>query len=256
MGLFDRLIGGRMLAQDGGNNIVYAPDDDHWYGADGKVTTSGVKITPDMALKASGLYACVSILAKTMASLHLKMYKRLPEGGNEPAPYHPLDEIIRYQPNNIQTAAEFWETMMFHAVLRGNAYAEIIPGTRGSVDQLRSLHTDRVRVEYMKDHTLRFQVSDPVSGRTRVLLQEEVFRIPGLSSDGVTGLRAIDLVAESVGLGIAADRYASRIFSNAFNIGGFINNKTRKRPQEHKRGISARIVAGRLRVHQCFDEGE
>jgi phage portal protein BeeE len=72
------------------------------------------------------------------------MYKTVP-GGREPAPSHPLDELIRFQPNSWQTAIEFWEMMLLHAALRGTAYAEIVPGARGAVDQLLPLHTDRVR---------------------------------------------------------------------------------------------------------------
>jgi len=209
---------GKFLSQSGTPNS----GDDFWYNPVGMDNHSGVRITPDIALKASAVYACVKVLAETMGSLPLRMYRELPGGGREEASNHPLDELLRFQPNQTQTAVDFWEMMMLHAALRGGAYAEIIPGARGAVDQLLPLHTDRVTPERMRDGSLRFKVADPRNGMTRVLLQEEVFRVPGLSSDGISGLRAIDLASEDIGLGMAADAYASRVFSNKLNIGGFL----------------------------------
>ncbi|NEV75477.1 phage portal protein [Rhodopseudomonas sp. BR0C11] len=195
-------------------------------------------MTADLALKASAVFACIKVLAETMGSLPLQVYRKLPDGSLEPANDHPVGDLIRYQPNKIQTAVEFWETTILHAALRGTGYAEIVSGPRGAVDQLRSLHADRVVQELLPDGTLRFRVTDPFTGRTRVLLQEEVFRIPGLSSDGVNGLRAVDLAADAIGLGMSADEYASRVFSNSLNIGGFLSAQKRMSVQAQRRLIS------------------
>ena len=200
-----------------------APGDDFWYQPVGSGTSgAGIVVTPDIALKASAVYACIKVLAETIATLPLAMYRELPDGGREAFPDHPLDEIIRFQPNATQTAIEFWEMMVLHAALRGTGYAEIVPGRRGAVDKLLPLHPDRIKVERLPDESLRFEVTDPRTGERRFLLQEEMFRIPGLSSDGVTGLRAVDLAAEDIGIGLAADQYAARIFSQKLNFGGFL----------------------------------
>ena len=199
------------------------PGEDYWYRDIGAGTSgAGITVTPDSALKDSGTYACLKVLAETIATLPLAIFRELPGGGREAFPDHPLDEIIRFQPNETQTAIEFWETMVLHSASRGTGYAEIVPGRRGAVDQLLPLHPDRVKVERLPDGSLRFQVTDPKTGQRRFLLQEEVFRIPGLSSDGVTGLRAVDLAAEDIGLSMAADQYAARIFSQKLNFGGFL----------------------------------
>ena len=200
-----------------------APADDFWYTEyPSKSNAAGVIVTPDIALKAAAVYSCIKVLAETVASLPVAMFRETPDGGHVPAPNHPLDELIRYQPNRTQTAVEFWEMMMLHASVRGTGYAEIVPGPRGAVDQLLPLHAGRVVVETLPDKSLRFRVTDPRTGLQRVLLQEEVFRIPGLSSDGVQGLHAVDLAAEDIGLGMAADSYAARVFSNRLNIGGYL----------------------------------
>jgi HK97 family phage portal protein len=197
------------------------PDNDFWYTEAPQKNASGIQVTADIALKASAVFACIKIIAEGLGSLSLQMYKAVP-GGREPAPSHPLDELIRYQPNSWQTAIEFWEMMLLHAALRGTAYAEIVPGPRGAVDQLLPLHTDRVRPQRLAGGVIRFEITDPGTGKTRYLMQEEMFRVPGLSSNGLTGLRAVDIAAEAIGLGMAADQYAGRVFSNKLNIGGFL----------------------------------
>lgn len=197
------------------------PADDFWYEGVGAENAAGIRITPDIAIKASAVFACVKIIAESIASMPLQVFK-LTSNGHEPAPNHPLDELIRFQPNVRQTAIEFWEMQLLHAALRGTAYAEIVPGPRGAVDQLIPLHPDKVRPELLPDQTLRFEVS--ANGQRRILLQDDVFRIPGISSDGIQGLRAVDVAAEAIGLGMAADRYAGRVFSNKLNFGGFLTH--------------------------------
>ena len=217
--LFASLLGGPRRASD---DQPRSPGDDFWYGPVGVGNQAGIRVTPDLALKAAALYACIKVLAETLATLPCQMFRTLPNGNREPAPDHPLDDLIRFQPNGWQTAVEFWEMLIMHAALRGTGYAEVVPGRRGFADQLEPLHTDRVEAERLRDKTLRFKVTDPQTGKQRYLLQEEMFRIPGMSSDGVTGLRAVDLAAEDLGLGIAADAYAARVFSNNLNIGGYL----------------------------------
>jgi len=219
------------------------PGADWWYQdvGNGGRNQAGVVVSPDVALKASAVYACVKVLAETISTLPLQMYRELGDAGRTPASDHPLDEVIRYQPNAWQTAVEFWEMMILHAALRGAAYAEIVPGARGAVDQLKPLHTDRVQVEQMADGSLRYQVTNPKTGQRRTLLQEEVLRIPGMSSDGIRGLRVVDLASEAIGLGMAADAYAARVFSNKLNIGGYLVHPGKLGPEAQKNLIQALV---------------
>ncbi len=225
--------------------------DDFWYTPLARPTGAGIPVNSTIAIKASAVYSCVKILAETMASIDCYM-KKIVTGGSVDAPNHPLEEIIRYQPNTRHTAVEFWEMMVFHAMLNGGGYAEIVPGPRGAVDQLLPIDFDHIVQEEMPDHTLRFRVSDSVTGRQRILLQEEVFRIPGLSSDGVKGLRAVDIAAEAIGLGIAADQYAARVFSNRLNMGGFLSHPSKLSPDAQKNLIDALMkrLAGPMNAHR------
>lgn len=245
MGLINQVGGAIWTAWHGARGLLRAgtpdPSDDFWYAdiGGGARNHAGVVITPDIALKASAVYTCVATLAEVMASMPCEMFMRLADGGSRPAVNHPLDELIHYQPNDTQTAFEFWQMIVLHAALRGTGYAEIVPGPRGAVDRLLPIHAARVTTETLKDGSLRYRVTDPNGGPTRTLLQEEMFRVPGLTMNGVTGLKAVDVAAEDIGLGMAGDAYAARVFSNNLNIGGYLKHPKQLSTEAQKNLIQA-----------------
>ncbi len=215
----------------------YADDADFFYDDVGSKSSAGIRVTPMAAMKLSAFMAGAKVLAETMASVPFEMHRKIPKG-IESAPDHPLHDLIRWQPNKTQTAIEFWESVILHAVLHGTGYAEIVPGIRGAVDQLVFMRSDRVTQETIRDGTLRFRYSNPHNGTSRVLMQDEVLRIPTLSIDGISGLSIVDLAAEAIGLGIAGNQYASRVFSNNLNMGGFITTQKKMSPDAIRRLVS------------------
>ena len=53
-------------------------------------SNSGVRVDELRAMQTSAVYACVKILAETVASLPLHLYKKGKDGKNESAEQHPL----------------------------------------------------------------------------------------------------------------------------------------------------------------------
>lgn len=201
---------------------------DRWFGGGvgGVVSNSGRHITPEHAMTLSAVYSCVNILSKSVASMPLRMYRstRKPNGSWETfeAPTHPLNDILEYQPNAWQTAWDFRAMMQMHLCLRGNAYAEIIPGARGAVDSLEPLHPDCVHVERLDDGTIRYRVTD-FRGRVRVLVQDEVFHLRSpIAPNGIVGIGPITYARETIGLGLATEEHGARLFSNGARPSGVI----------------------------------
>lgn len=250
MSWFSNLFGGSAVSDAEAPRRPPAPDDDYWYERVGTTSAAGIKVTPALALKASAVYACIKILAETIASLSLEMSQRTAAGWEE-APNHPIAEVLGYQPNSWQTAVEFWEFMVLHAAMEGEAFAEIVPGPRGAVDQLIPLHPLRVKQIRLPNYRIGFDVTDE-DGRSRRLTQDEVFRLPGLSADGLNGIRAIDLAADAIGLGMAADTYASKLFANGINFGFALVSPKKMGEEAQKNLIQAlmRRFAGAGNAHR------
>ena len=91
-----------------------------WFG--GTSSHSGMVVTPDSAMRATAVFACVQYSARSVAAMPLILYRRLPDGGKVRDPDHPLAGVLHDQPNGWQTAFEFRAMLQAHLCLRGNAY--------------------------------------------------------------------------------------------------------------------------------------
>ena len=176
-------------------------------------SASGAAVTSETALRVAAVYACVRVISETVASLPLKVYKRLDTGGKDVATTHPLYELLHMRPNPWQTSFEFREMMQTHLCLRGNAYALI--NWRGDriVDELIPLHPDRVTVTQRPDLTLVYEVQN-ASGVRIPFPSEEILHLRAMSSDGIVGRSPLADLRESIGTAITTQDYAGRLFRN------------------------------------------
>jgi HK97 family phage portal protein len=183
----------------------------------GSQTAAGVWVTPDSALRNTAVFSAVTQIAGDIASLPLILYRRLPGGGKERAFDHPLYPILHDLPNDEQTSMEWREMLQAHLLLRGNAYCETMWNRDGSVSQLIPRHPDRVRPYRRVSQdgvTAIWYEYRPITGPIRQIAPGEMLHLRGLSSDGLVGLSPIALMREAVGLGMAAEEFESRFFSN------------------------------------------
>lgn len=209
------------------------PFDDRWYGGAASQSIAGVNVSADTALKLSTVWACVTLLAETVATLPLVVYQQASDG-KQRATNHPLYSVLHDQPNQTQTAFEFWLMMMAHLLLRGNAYAFILPGARGFADQLEPIHPDAVAVEKLENGRLRYLVQQK-DGTRKPYTQDDIFHLRGLSLDGVTGVSVIRYARDTVGLGMAAEHYGSRFFRNDSRPGGVLQTDKKLTPDAANR---------------------
>lgn len=181
----------------------------------------GGGVTPRSAESVSAVYACVSAVAETIASLPLILYRRTADDGRDRARDHPLYRVLHEAPNPQQTALEFRELMQASVLLRGNAFAEIVRGYDGQVRELLPLHADRVQVLKLDTGRLGYDVHDDF-GRRRRLVQEEVFHLRHRSADGVLGVSPITAAREVVELAIAEREHGTATFRNGTKATGIL----------------------------------
>ena len=108
--------------------ILWLPESQrrHWDymdGFSGRSNPSGVRITPDSSLRSTVVLACVRVLAESVASLPLHLYRRLPAGGKEIASRHPLYRVLHTTPNSWQTSFEWREQQMLHLCTYGQSFS-------------------------------------------------------------------------------------------------------------------------------------
>jgi HK97 family phage portal protein len=189
-------------------------DERYWLRAAGPVylSQSGVRVTPALALQVSVLFQGIRIVAEMLGSLPRKLYREREDGGKDLAKDHPLWPLVRRNANAWQTTQQWVETMTAQAILWGRGYSEIVPGRRGAVDQLVPLTPGNFTVEQLDNYRIRARVQEP--GRPeRILVQEQLFRLEGLTFLGVQPLELLEAARNSVGLWLAMEKFNANFFA-------------------------------------------
>ncbi|MGY3017832.1 HK97 family phage portal protein [Pseudomonas sp. TE6283] len=183
--------------------------------------TAGVHVDHRTAEGVSAVYACVSAIAETVASLPLDVYRRT-DDGREKARNHPLYPLLHDAPNDWQTALEFRELLQRHVLLRGNGYARIVWNGAGRVEALKPLHPDSVTVlTNASSDRLLYDVTDR-NGRLTRLTADDVLHLRFHSDDGVLGRSPIHVARDTIGLALAEQTHGAKMFEQGTKLSGVI----------------------------------
>ena len=184
---------------------------------DGSPSTSGVRVNEKTAMQHIAVFRCVELIAGTCAALPLKAYK---DGTRErveaPALEDPHPELTRF---------EVWEQAYACLLLWGNAYFFKQMDGRG-VRRLWPVAPSRVEVNLLEP------TADNPGGKVFVLDGKrnqpfttlEILHIPGLGYDGRQGLSRIQLAAQGIGVGMAAEKYAAGFFGSGSLLSGILTS--------------------------------
>lgn len=181
---------------------------------------TGGPVNPASAQGVSAVYACVSAISETVASLPLILYKRDGEG-RSPAPDHPLYRVLHDQANENQTALEFREWMQAAVLLRGNAFARIMRGNDGQVRELLPLSPDRVTVLRVADK-IAYDYTDTTGAVHRLLSGEVLHLRHRAGDDAVLGVSPIAAAKGVVELAISERDHGNATFKNGARLSGIL----------------------------------
>ena len=196
-------------------------------------TPSGKAVNERTAMQTSAVYACVRILAESVAGLPLHVYERTANGSKSTKPSHPLYRLLHDEPNREMTSFVFRETLMSHLLLWGNAYAQIIRDGRGFPIALYPLLPDRMAVDRNEIGELVYTYQSD-KGQVK-LRRENVLHIPGLGFDGLIGYSPIAMAKNAVGLALATEDYGATFFANGANPGGVLEHPGVIKPEQADR---------------------
>lgn len=210
MGIFSKLFEKRNLA---------APTPEFVRALMGDSVAAGVRVSPESALGYSAVWACVRVLAETVASLPLITYKRQGAVKSRATDFY-LYRLLHDAPNPMLTSFEWRELMQCHLLQWGNAFCDVEVDGRGRIMALWPLRPDRMMVVWDgRSARYRYQFPD---GRLEWLNENFVFHLRGLSADGVIGYSPLTMARQAVGLGLAAERFGARFFGNDARPGGVL----------------------------------
>lgn len=228
MALMDRIRGAWDVFWSGPASSNRSPTDPFFYMMNPYgMTKSRQWITADNAMEVSAVYACVTLLSETIASLPLKVYENTSSGKREKTEGK-LYGLLK-NPIGFQNEFEWMENLVGCLALRGNSYHRIAP-MRSELDPI---HPSRVKVEMDENRRLRYTVT--VDSESYEYSQSEVLHIKGLSSDGMQGMSPVALARETIGAAKSAEEHAATFFGNSAIPGGIISTKNKLDPESKKR---------------------
>ncbi len=189
---------------------------------------TGVQVSEDNALTFSAVYAAVRIISETIASIPLNVYQADGETRVK-AVGHPVQDLLAKAPNSVSSTFTFREAMASNLVLHGNAYAKIEMNAAGRPTALIPLNPMKVEVKVIDGEKVY------VFDEKHTYLDYEMLHFVGLSFNGLVGKSPLAMAREAVAIGLAAQEYGARFYSNGANAGGVITAPGRLNTEVVKR---------------------
>ena len=226
---------------------------------------SGETVNEKSAMQIATVYACVRLLAESVAGLPLHLYRYTDGAGRdkERATDHPLYRLLYRQPNPEMTSFSFFETLMTHLLLYGNAYAQIIRDGRNSIVSLYPLLPENVEVDRSENGQIYYiyhAYTDEKPGKKNqdiLFRADEVFHIPGLGFNGLVGFSPIAMMKNALGTTLAVEKYGSAFFKNGAQPSGVLEHPGVLKNPEKLRENWSQIYGGPGNAHRVavLEEG-
>lgn len=187
------------------------------------------KPDPNVALKSSGVYACIATLSQELARLRISHYTNKDLKGRVEMYNSPISRLFA-RPNSYQTHSDFILYLMYSLLMRGNAYAYAARDARGNVRTITPLNPGGVQPYVTEDGDIFYSVAqfndepgvdfDPnYFVPQRDMLHVRLFT-PTHPLIGVTPLTAC---MTSVAHGMSIQSEATRFFDNESKPAGILS---------------------------------
>lgn len=187
---------------------------------------TGNAVSPTTAEAMAMVFACVRVLAESVAMLPLVLFEEQPGGGRQRATAHPLYPLLKDLPNPEMTSVELRMAMMRHLALYGNAYAQKVRNGSGRLLELWPLRPGQMEIKRAPDGVLIYEYTLE-DGKKTFFRADEIMHVRGISSDGVTGLSPIQTAKREFEASNARTRYAAAFYENGARPGGVLKHPGR-----------------------------
>lgn len=213
-------------------------------------TAAGVNVTDERALKVSAVWACVQLIATSVAGMPISIFRDKEDGREPLKSRHYLTDILIGSPNQYMKPRSFRMAMTVQMALWNNAYAEIIRSGERIVG-LVPLRPGRMTPVILPSGALVYQYA--VESGVKVFAKESIFHLSGITADGVIGLERNNFARETYGLSVSADTFAAKQFANG-RPGGVLTFDQFLKPEqrEQARKLYMGLSEGAINANQLW----
>ena len=185
-------------------------------------------MSPDTALQLATVYACVDLLANTVAAFPLMVYRKN-DAVRKAADDLPIWLVLHDSPNGDMTPSDFWRAMLVQLMLRGNAYARLDRNAAGEVISMWPLSSDQMTDQVDEDGNQFYVYSK--DGTQYVWPSEAVLHLKGIGT-GFHGFSKLDFMAGSLDEASSLASFSGILARTANKPSGIIAVKHRLTDQD------------------------
>lgn len=176
---------------------------------------SGERLHNHDVLALAAAWACVNLIAGTIGTLPLMVYRSKADGSRELARDHRLFGVLHDSPNADQTTVDFLEFISANLELQGNGIARKNRNSKRDIIGLTPVRADIVSVQRQRNGDLRYRWSE--NGNSFDLPQDEILHIRGFGGGPEGGLSTLTYGRHTFGLAQAQDRASGGTYSNGLH---------------------------------------
>lgn len=184
---------------------------------------SGEMTSAEAVLAQAAAWACVNLIAGTIGTLPLMVYRTNAAGERELARDHRLWRVLHESPNADQTPVDLLEFLSANLELQGNGIARKLLNSKREPIGLAPIRWDIVSVRRERNGTLRYRWTE--NGDTFDLPQDQILHIRGFGGGPEGGLSTLTYGRHTFGLAQAQDRAAGGTFANGMRPSVVISYK-------------------------------
>lgn len=195
-----------------------------------RVTLSSYMDSQVSVLGLSATWACVNLIAGTIGSLPLMVYRTV-NGQREIARDHPLYYVLHDSPNYDQTSLDFWEWVAASIELHGNSYAKIEKRGNGDIYSL-TLLPKTTTAKRLSNGDIQYRWT--VEGKEETAMQGDVLHIRGFGGNPLSGLSTIAACAGTFSSARETEESANSMFGNGARPSGVLSTDKTMTAEQRK----------------------
>jgi HK97 family phage portal protein len=193
-------------------------------------TESGEIVDEKHAMRLTTAFACINNIAADLGGLPLPVYQRLGDGSIREAPEHRVYPLLNTAANKYMTAVVYRGCLLASVLGFGNSYSFIKRDNAARVVELIPLPSNKTSPVLIPGDTvngkptLMYATTATQDGQASYIDSANVLHISGLSYDGYIGLSPIQTCQNAFGIGLAAEKFGARFFSNGARASGVLSH--------------------------------
>lgn len=243
------LGGGGAAPQASVEWTTFDPLSPFWYqDRPGVQTDAGVFVGPETITRCGTVLAALRFLGDAVGLCTPQVF--IDRGDRrEPDRDHYLHRTLR-KPNAWQVGYRWRHHVMFNLGCYGKSPHRIVAGPDSFADELRPLHPACFKViEQKRDGSLLYEYRPPNGDAPEKLRQDEVLHFRGISADGMDGLPMHELIRQTVGVALAAERHIGTFLKKGTRLSGVLST-----PNALEKDVKERFKASWAEAYSGSDQ--